>query len=105
MGRTVHICWAAAQSEDPGASRGMGDVEYEEAFQRIVMPIAQEFNPQIVLVYGGLDAAVGDPTGMVEVSPGQYARMTKDLMTLADGKVVVTLCGGYDRQIVGRPAA
>lgn len=27
----------------------MGDAEYLDAFQRVIMPIAQEFNPDIVI--------------------------------------------------------
>ena len=38
-----------------------GDPEYLLAFQTIVMPVAYEFSPQLVLVSAGFDAAVGDP--------------------------------------------
>lgn len=33
------------------------------AFHRLVMPIAYAFNPQLVLVSAGFDAADGDPLG------------------------------------------
>ncbi|KAM3911968.1 protein deacetylase HDAC6 [Leptodactylus fuscus] len=74
----------------------MGDVEYLLAFHRIVMPIAYEFNPQLVLVSAGFDAARGDPLGGCRVSPEGYAHMTHLLMGLAGGKVVVVLEGGYN---------
>ncbi|CAN2389209.1 polyubiquitinated misfolded protein transport [Pristimantis euphronides] len=74
----------------------MGDTEYLLAFHRIVMPIAYEFNPQLVLVSAGFDAARGDPLGGCHVSPEGYAHMTHLLMGLAGGKVVVVLEGGYN---------
>ena len=33
----------------PWPSQGMGDGDYMYAFQQVVMPIAQEFNPDLVI--------------------------------------------------------
>lgn len=41
----------------------MGDSEYLAAFHQVVMPIAYQYNPQLVLVAAGFDAAQGDPLG------------------------------------------
>lgn len=41
----------------------MGDAEYIAAFQQIIMPIAYQFNPELVLVSAGFDACIGDPLG------------------------------------------
>jgi len=41
----------------------MGSPEYVAAFHHIVLPIAYQFNPELVLVSAGFDAAVGDPLG------------------------------------------
>lgn len=41
----------------------MGDAEYIAAFQQVVMPIAYQFNPELILVSAGFDACVGDPLG------------------------------------------
>jgi histone deacetylase 6 len=46
----------------------MGDDEYLYAFQEVVMPIAREFDPQLVLVSAGFDTAEGDPLGGMIVS-------------------------------------
>ncbi len=59
------------------------------------MPIAYEFAPDLVLVSAGFDAAEGDPLGGLSVSPWCYGAMTRMLMTLARGKVVIALEGGY----------
>jgi len=66
------------------------------AFQKIVMPIAQEFNPDLVVISAGFDAADGDELGGCFVTPACYAHMTHMLMSLADGKVAVCLEGGYN---------
>ena len=47
----------------PWNSSGIGDTEYALAFYNIVLPIAYEFNPELVLVSAGFDAARGDPLG------------------------------------------
>ena len=47
----------------PWNGSGMGDTEYALAFFNIVLPIAYEFDPELVLVSAGFDAARGDPLG------------------------------------------
>lgn len=41
----------------------MGDAEYIAAFQQIIMPIAYQFNPELILISAGFDACIGDPLG------------------------------------------
>ncbi|KAK8200151.1 uncharacterized protein BKA78DRAFT_359599 [Phyllosticta capitalensis] len=86
----------------PWSSQGMGDGDYLYAFQQIVMPIAQEFNPDLVIVAAGFDAAKGDRLGMCEVTPACYAHMTHMLKSLAKGKIVVCLEGGYNLQSIAK---
>ncbi|XP_063421241.1 histone deacetylase 4-like isoform X6 [Mytilus trossulus] len=76
----------------------MGDAEYLAAFRTIIMPIAREFRPEAVLVSSGFDAAMGHPAplGGYQVSPACYGHMTRELMSLADGKIVLALEGGYE---------
>lgn len=80
----------------PWNGRKMGDTEYFLAFQNIILPVGYEFNPDLVLVSAGFDAAVGDPLGGYKVSPGMYGYMTHMLSLLAGGRVVVALEGGYN---------
>lgn len=49
----------------------------------------QEYNPELVLVSCGFDAASGHPAplGGYNVSAACFAAMTRDLMQLANGKV------------------
>ena len=69
------------------------------------MPIAREFEPDLVLVAAGFDAAEGDPLGMCHVSPAGYAQLTRQLMSLANGKIVLALEGGYSLSATAISAA
>ncbi|XP_037919448.1 histone deacetylase 6 isoform X1 [Hermetia illucens] len=80
----------------PWNKKGMGDTEYAIVFQNIIMPIAYEFNPELVLISAGFDAAVGDPLGGCKVTPEAYGHFTHWLSALANGKVIVCLEGGYN---------
>ncbi|CAH7689737.1 hypothetical protein BY996DRAFT_7125185 [Phakopsora pachyrhizi] len=79
----------------PWPDAGMGDQDYIYAFQRLVMPIAMEFNPDFVIVSAGFDAAKNDPLGECDVTPEGFAHMTHMVTSLANGKVVLALEGGY----------
>jgi len=95
MGRNVNIPWS---------KKGMGDADYIYAFQQIIMPIATEFNPDLVIIAAGFDAAEGDMLGGCKVSPAGYAHMTHMLMSLAEGKLAVCLEGGYNLDSIARSA-
>lgn len=41
----------------------MTNGDYMEAFDKVVIPIALEFEPSLVIVSAGFDAAEGDPIG------------------------------------------
>lgn len=90
LGYTVNVAW-------PG-SPPLADAEYLAAFRTVVMPIAKEYDPELVLVSCGFDAAAGHPAPMggYNVSAACFAHMTRELMSLAGGKVVLSLEGGYD---------
>ena len=51
----------------PWNGLGYGDPEYLMAFLNIVLPITQEYNPQLILVSAGFDAGVGDPLSGYQV--------------------------------------
>ncbi|KAI8641223.1 hypothetical protein BD408DRAFT_418598 [Parasitella parasitica] len=87
LGKTVNIPWPCA---------GMTDADYIYAFHEIVIPIAMEFNPEIVIVSAGFDAAINDPIGKCKVTPAGYGQMTHLLKGVANGKLAIALEGGYD---------
>ncbi|XP_046464397.1 histone deacetylase 4-like isoform X4 [Daphnia pulex] len=92
IGFNVNIAWSG------GLNPPLGDAEYLAAFRALVMPIAQDFDPEIVLVSAGFDAATGHPSplGGYQVSAACFGYMTRQLMELAGGKLVMALEGGYD---------
>jgi acetoin utilization deacetylase AcuC-like enzyme len=79
---------------------GYGDGEYLGIYEKILKPIALEFNPDIILVSAGFDIYIGDPLGGMNVTPKGFAALTRTLMDMAeeccDGRLVLTLEGGYD---------
>ncbi|XP_072222785.1 histone deacetylase 7-like isoform X2 [Leuresthes tenuis] len=81
-----------------GLDPPMGDAEYLTAFRSVVMPIAQEFSPDVVLVSAGFDAAEGNPAplGGYKVSAKCFGFLTRQLMSLAGGRLVLALEGGHD---------
>uniref|UniRef100_A0A4W6CXN9 histone deacetylase n=1 Tax=Lates calcarifer TaxID=8187 RepID=A0A4W6CXN9_LATCA len=91
-GFNVNIAWTG------GLDPPMGDAEYIAAFRSVVMPIAQEFSPDVVLVSAGFDAAEGNPAplGGYKVSAKCFSFLTRQLMSLAGGRLVLALEGGHD---------
>lgn len=41
----------------------MGDTEYIAAMVQVVLPVAYQFDPDLVFISAGFDAAHGDPIG------------------------------------------
>jgi len=81
-------------------SGGSGDPEYLEAFESLVLPAVEAFDPEFVLISAGFDAHALDPLSLTEVSTDGFRRMSRMLLDLAadrcDGRVVAFLEGGYD---------
>lgn len=95
-GFNVNVAWSG------GLAPPLGDAEYLAAFRTIVMPIAKDYQPDVILVSAGFDAATGHapPLGGYHVSPACFGYMTRELMKLANGKVVLALEGGYDLPVI-----
>ncbi|KAL9022133.1 MAG: hypothetical protein Q9185_000751 [Variospora sp. 1 TL-2023] len=89
LGRNINIPWP---------TKGMGDADYLYAFQQVVMPVAYDFDPDLVIIAAGFDAAIGDQLGGCFVTPTCYAHMAHMLSPLADGKLVVCLESERDRR-------
>uniref|UniRef100_A0A8C4QR42 Histone deacetylase 6 n=1 Tax=Eptatretus burgeri TaxID=7764 RepID=A0A8C4QR42_EPTBU len=73
-----------------------GDVEYLSAWHHLLMPIACQFQPQLILVSAGFDASLGDPLGQCRVTPEGFAHMTHSLLTIGRGRLLLLLEGGYN---------
>ncbi|XP_049482548.1 polyamine deacetylase HDAC10 isoform X5 [Panthera uncia] len=53
-GFTVNLPWNQV---------GMGNADYVAAFLHVLLPVAFEFDPELVLISAGFDSAIGDPEG------------------------------------------
>ena len=72
----------------------IGDDEYMLAFQNIVLPVVNEFRPDLIIISCGFDSCVNDQLGMQSVSQDTYGWMTERLMEIQP-KVAIILEGGY----------
>ncbi|XP_022737840.1 histone deacetylase 5-like [Durio zibethinus] len=81
-----------------------GDADYLAVWDHILIPVAKEFNPDIIIISAGFDAAVGDPLGGCQVTPDGYAVLLKKLMNFAQGRIVLALEGGYNLDSIANSA-
>jgi acetoin utilization deacetylase AcuC-like enzyme len=79
---------------------GKTDADYLHIFERILAPVAAQFEPEFIIVSAGFDIAAGDPLGGMEVSAEGFGRLTGSLMAQAaqsaGGRLALVLEGGYD---------
>ena len=47
----------------PWPMGGMGNGDYMAAFNHVIMPIAYEYQPELIIISAGFDASIGDPIG------------------------------------------
>ena len=76
-----------------------GDAEYKQVFEQIIVPAANRFKPQLILVSAGYDPHWADELALMQVSVSGFAQMVKIIQELTDelcsGRLVFTLEGGY----------
>lgn len=86
-----------------GLEPPISDADYLSAFRSVVMPIAEEFNPDFVFISAGFSAAEGHPSalGGYKVSPQCFSYLTRLLSQLANGKLVMALEGGFELKPLG----
>lgn len=80
----------------------MGNTEYRDAFLRIVTPIISQFKPDLTFVACGFDAAAADIIGEYVLTPQMYGYMTRRLLEVTNGKILLALEGGYNPVSVGQ---
>jgi acetoin utilization deacetylase AcuC-like enzyme len=76
---------------------GAGDAEIVTATEQVVVPALQAFEPDLLLVSAGFDAAAGDPVGELEVTSEGFAALAALTLTLSE-RVAFVLEGGYNTQ-------
>ena len=106
-------------TKSPRAITNMGRVAYRRAIQNRLLPSLRAFNPDLILISAGFDAAKGDVGNArhyaggkermgLDLEPEDYAWTTRKILEIADiccqGRVVSVLEGGYGRSPVIGPA-
>jgi acetoin utilization deacetylase AcuC-like enzyme len=88
---------------------GNGDAEFLAAFREGLLPAAEVFRPEIVLVSAGFDAHTADPLGGLNVSTDAFREATRLVLGIAsrycEGRLVSILEGGYDLDALAESAA
>jgi acetoin utilization deacetylase AcuC-like enzyme len=79
---------------------GWGDAEYIRVFDRCILPIGRQYEPDFILVSAGFDCHFRDPLASMNVTEDGFRAMTRRLKRLAaescEGRMVAALEGGYD---------
>lgn len=81
---------------------GTDDEKFISAYQNILLPAAEKFKPDLILISAGFDSREKDLLGCFDVTDAAYVVLTKMLMQLAEqscnGRLVSMLEGGYNLQ-------
>jgi len=72
---------------------GLGDADYLRVFDEVLLPLAEAFDPQLLLISAGFDTYQDDPIGGMKVTEGGFAAFTGRLLGLGV-PTVCTLEGG-----------
>lgn len=99
-------------AEDVGRGKGAGftlnvpleagatDGDYDEVFKALVVPVIDQFRPELLMISAGYDAHERDPLARMRLTTAGYTALTKSLCDAADrhchGRVVAVTEGGYD---------
>ncbi|HLI87613.1 MAG TPA: histone deacetylase [Ktedonobacteraceae bacterium] len=78
---------------------------YKAVFRQVMMPAADRFKPQLILVSAGFDAHWHDPIGDMNLSTAGFAQLNMIILELAnllcDGRLVLVQEGGYSLEAMG----
>ena len=79
--------------------QGSSDEHFITAFNKICIPIATQFQPEIIIANGGLDAHFADPLSQLNLSLEGYFRLMTSIVNLSqqlcDNKLILIVGGGY----------
>ncbi len=81
---------------------GEGDKEYLAVFQKVLVPAADAFKPDVVIISAGFDAHRDDPLASMGLTENGYAELTRIVAGIArrhsQGRILSSLEGGYNLQ-------
>lgn len=74
----------------------MNDCDYIEIFHRIILPIAYNYDPELVLISAGFDCGINDLVGGYKITPQAFGHFVQMIRSLAGGRLVIVPEGGYN---------
>jgi acetoin utilization deacetylase AcuC-like enzyme len=74
---------------------GSGDAEYRAVFDEVVEPTVRAFEPELLLVSAGFDAAADDPLAGMELTADGFGELARRAASLAP-RLAAVLEGGYN---------
>ncbi|VVB95949.1 Histone deacetylase domain protein [uncultured archaeon] len=88
---------------------GTDDAGFIAAFEEILVPVALEFRPDMILVSAGQDACANDGLANMRMSVGGFAVLASIVKSIArqtcNGKLGAVLEGGYDLELLSHSVA
>ncbi|MCA1958770.1 MAG: histone deacetylase [Nitrospira sp.] len=79
---------------------GEGDDEYRTVFRKVLVPAADDFKPEFVIISAGFDAHRDDPLASMALTEAGYADLTDIVVGIAkrhaQGRILSSLEGGYN---------
>jgi acetoin utilization deacetylase AcuC-like enzyme len=84
---------------------GFPAARYREIFERDLDSIVKRFRPAMALISCGFDSHRADPLGGLTLEEGDFAFLTRAVVSrFPKGRVVSTLEGGYNLSVLGSSA-
>ena len=86
---------------------GSGDLEWLDALERLALPVAKEYRPDLILISAGFDGHRDDPLGGCLLDTSTYERMARAVSELGGdlgAPVGAVLEGGYDLEALAASA-
>ncbi|MCL0045962.1 histone deacetylase, partial [Nitrospinaceae bacterium] len=79
-----------------------GDLVYLDIVENKLIPVIQNFKPDLIIISAGFDAHKDDPLAQMKISSDCYRKMTLMLLKVAeevcDGRLFSMLEGGYNHK-------
>jgi acetoin utilization deacetylase AcuC-like enzyme len=79
---------------------GAVDEDYQTVFGVVILPVLEQFVPDLIILSAGFDAHERDPLAGMRLSTDAFAAMTAELRGVAErccqGRMAVVTEGGYD---------
>lgn len=83
---------------------GSGDKDYICAFEEICIPIIEEYHPQTIIVFGGIDAHFADPLTHLQLSLQGFSNIMTLISRASDaicnGKLILVLGTSYAPKVL-----